>query len=219
VTIKTHTTYEYEGFEFDVEPYEDSIQVKETEDGFTVGYLVQDDSPGDWNDGDGIGDIYFGSNRYTTFKKYLEILGLDRYGDKDEDVEPNPDAVLLSVYEHGGMMLSIMGEGMQCQWDTANGGAVWVPDKYLIEEVAGLDEEARHEKMVEFARQAIETYNVYEHGDIWDICIREYDIDKTFAKEHEMCWGFVGYKYAIEELKSSLAYLAKAESESRLESK
>lgn len=44
-------------------------------------------------------------------------------------------AVLLDVYEHSGISYSLSGEGMQCQWDTARGGAVWVPDKYAREEI------------------------------------------------------------------------------------
>lgn len=44
-------------------------------------------------------------------------------------------AVLLDVYEHSGISYSLSGDGMQCQWDTARGGAVWVPDKYAREEI------------------------------------------------------------------------------------
>ncbi len=218
MTIITHTTYEYDGFEFDIEPYEDSIQVKETDDFFTVGYLAQDDSPGVWNDGDGIGDIYFGSRHYINWKKYCDALGLDYDFRHDEEKNINADAVLLSVYEHGGIALSIMGEGTQCQWDTANGGAVWVPDEYLKEELIklglekGLDE--RNKMTQKYARQAIETWNAYNNGDVWGIIIRQYDKDRNFIEEVENCWGFVGYKYALEELQSEMKI---DESESRLE--
>ena len=40
----------------------------------------------------------------------------------------NPLAVLLDIYEHGGIVYSISGGGMQCRWDTTRGGAIWVPD-------------------------------------------------------------------------------------------
>lgn len=44
-------------------------------------------------------------------------------------------AVLLDVYEHGGMVLSVSGAGMQCQWDTSRGAAVWVPDTVARHEI------------------------------------------------------------------------------------
>lgn len=47
----------------------------------------------------------------------------------------NPFAVMLDVYEHGGMVLSVSGEGMQCRWDTSRGGAVWIPDSAALENI------------------------------------------------------------------------------------
>lgn len=41
----------------------------------------------------------------------------------------HPLAVLLDIYEHGGVVYSVTGSGMQCRWDTTRGGAVWVPDE------------------------------------------------------------------------------------------
>lgn len=41
----------------------------------------------------------------------------------------HPLAVLLDIYEHGGVAYSVTGSGMQCQWDTTRSGAVWVPDE------------------------------------------------------------------------------------------
>lgn len=47
----------------------------------------------------------------------------------------NPHAVVLDIYEHSGTHYSISGGGMQCQWDTASGGAVWVPSKDAAAEI------------------------------------------------------------------------------------
>ncbi len=41
----------------------------------------------------------------------------------------HPLAVLLDIYEHGGVVYSVSGGGMQCRWDTTRRGAVWVPDE------------------------------------------------------------------------------------------
>ena len=40
-----------------------------------------------------------------------------------------PLAVLLDIYDHGGVVYSVTGHGMQCRWDTTRGGAIWVPDE------------------------------------------------------------------------------------------
>lgn len=45
------------------------------------------------------------------------------------------DAVLLDCYEHSGIALSIHGAGMQCQFDTSRGAAVWVPDACARDEI------------------------------------------------------------------------------------
>lgn len=47
----------------------------------------------------------------------------------------NPLAVLLDIYEHGGILYSVSGEGMQCRWDTSRGAAIWVPDKDAEENI------------------------------------------------------------------------------------
>lgn len=47
----------------------------------------------------------------------------------------NRFAVLLDVYEHGGVVLSLAGEGTADSWDTSRGGAVWVPDPTAIENI------------------------------------------------------------------------------------
>jgi hypothetical protein len=47
----------------------------------------------------------------------------------------NSLAVPLDIYEHGGIVYSVAGTGMQCRWDTARVGAVWVPDTTAEENI------------------------------------------------------------------------------------
>lgn len=47
----------------------------------------------------------------------------------------NPLAVALDIYEHSGVVYSVSGTGMQCQWDISHGGAVWVPDRHAEENI------------------------------------------------------------------------------------
>ncbi len=43
--------------------------------------------------------------------------------------------VMLDVYEHGLISYCVSGQGMQCQFDTARGGAVWVPNENCLGEI------------------------------------------------------------------------------------
>jgi len=54
---------------------------------------------------------------------------------RSEGLIGDRDAVVLDCYDHGGQVWSITGQGMQCQWDTATGAGVWVPDDDAREEI------------------------------------------------------------------------------------
>lgn len=54
---------------------------------------------------------------------------------RSEGLIGDKDVVSLDCYEHGGQSWSVSGEGMQCRFDTANGGGVWVPDDSARAEV------------------------------------------------------------------------------------
>lgn len=45
------------------------------------------------------------------------------------------DAVSLDCYQHGGTSWSVSGQGMQCQFDTARGAGIWVPDDCARDEI------------------------------------------------------------------------------------
>lgn len=69
----------------------------------------------------------FGFTSKVEDQLYRKLVADGKIGD--------PDAVLLDVYEHSGVVYSVSGTGMQCQFDTSNGGAVWVPEEFAREEV------------------------------------------------------------------------------------
>jgi len=54
---------------------------------------------------------------------------------RDEGAIGDKDVVVLDCYDHGGQSWSLSGQGMQCQFDTAKGGGVWVPDESAREEI------------------------------------------------------------------------------------
>lgn len=74
----------------------------------------------------------------VAYHKTMEAV-LEEMWEKPAYFPGDPDAQLLSCYEHGGQMWSLSGGGMQCRWDTSNQAGVWVPDEYLRKE---LDDQA-----------------------------------------------------------------------------
>lgn len=121
----------------------------------------------------------------------------------------DPDRVMLSVYEHSGIAYSVMGEAgypFTDPWDTSPGRAVWVPDKVLrVNEAAGLTGDERRAKMREWAGQACETFTDWANGSCYCVVIELFDADGE-QLESDLCGGYVGWKWAEEQLESDLKY-------------
>jgi len=131
----------------------------------------------------------------------------------------NPCVVVLDVYSHGGQVFSIAGEGMQCRWDTANGGAVWVPNEerskdYQAEAQATSKESGRPyvevltELVTREARADLKTYNSVINGDVWGVVTEVFEPHEGSSVlasiSEESCWGFVGQANAIEEMRACM---------------
>ena len=124
----------------------------------------------------------------------------------------DPYAVSLDCYDHGGQVWSLAGAGMQCQFDTARGAGVWVPDEVLrddldeIRKANGLD--AARAKAVEYASQALEAYNDWLSGDCYGVVVDVFVAERDRLKrvEESSVWGYIGRRWAeeamIEEVRS-----------------
>lgn len=183
----TYTVEDDDGNEFatDIEPAEDSIISMQVGETMIFGFLVHDEHPENPFDAqDCLGKIYTCSHGDGTIPQYEESL-------------QDPHHVMLSVYEHGMRAYSLLGDGIQCQWDTVNGGAVWVPDKYLAEELDKIESKKEYfKRKLEYAQNACDIANALEIGDVWGIVIQEgNDYDGK-----EATWDYIGGEYAKEEL-------------------
>ena len=118
------------------------------------------------------------------------------------------DAVLLDRYEHGMCSYSVHSNG-GCPWDTSRGEAVWVPDKYLRQELEQIpDPDERRKQAVKYANQACDIYTDWANGNSYGWVVGVFDkVDGGLVKE-ESCWGFIDDEYAEEELESTMKYYA-----------
>ena len=118
----------------------------------------------------------------------------------------DPHTVMLDCYEHGGQVWSVTGSGQQCLFDTARGAGVWVPDQCLREELDSIKTnegiEAACTKAVEFARQALESYNAWLAGDCYGVAVDVFSTEGDRLKliDESAVWGYVGREWAEESL-------------------
>lgn len=121
----------------------------------------------------------------------------------------DPDAILLDLYEHGGVAYSVSGGGMQCRWDTSTGESVWIPDACLRDELEKIaDPTGRYRKAKEYAAQACETYTSWCNGDNYGVVVQTHDSEGHLYDE-DACWGYIGGDYAEEELAGQVAWRVK----------
>lgn len=183
-------------------PYEgardgEGVVTDKVGDRWVVSYLAEDRTAWSFNDvmGDCMGHIYTfrrGASREEHEKGY-RALGRSVYGEPDDEIQPNPYAFLLDCFAHGSEHWSIHGEGMQCQWDTARGAGVWVPDECLMEEIKD-----RKEAEV-YCRQFLEQYNQWINGEVYGIVTAWYSSTGE-QEDYESSWMYVGYKHARESM-------------------
>lgn len=189
--ITKRTLLELEGVSLKLshEPVHGSILVEQHDGKTLVGYLVHDP---DTDLGDGMGKLY----------------SFHRHAPADDVVAGNlamstdPDAVLLDCYDHGNKAWSVHGEGVQCQFDTARGAGVWVPDDVLREMLATEAPEPRRLSAITYCRQLLESYNAIEAGEVYGYVVELFA--GSTGTEVDSCWGLIGTRYAGEALREAL---------------
>lgn len=211
VTRKIHTV-EFDGISLEVSdlPYSDESVLAERvgDTHIVVAYLVQDDNI-DFDMGDGMGKL-LSFHRHAPKDERLAglwALGRNQYGDIDsENLTPDPYAVVVDCYDHGGQTWSVSGGGAQCQWDTARGAGVWVPDNCLREQMDSMNLEgvAIRDQAVTYCKQFLSEYNEKLAGNVFGCAVEVFLLSsgEWAATEDDACYGYVGQAYAMETLKT-----------------
>ena len=191
----------------------DGVLMERVGETLVVAYLTLDNSytPIDERIGDGMGKLY-SFHRHAKrgdFAAGMKVIGNDIYGCKDDDIKPDMDGVVLDCYQHGGVVWSVSGAGMQCQFDTARGAGVWVPDDELRKQIGSEEckgKGTRHERCVHYCKQFLHDYNAISNGEVYGCVLHVYKLDSQENWEHmagndEALWGFIGYDAALKCLK------------------
>lgn len=113
-----------------------------------------------------------GSGVFQHVMENIEEVDLEDYFDFDQIRQQlweagrtdgtvgNKYVVMLDVYEHSMVKYSLTGKGPQCQWDTARGGAVWIPDDMALEEIKRRGPVYQKGKVIKSMLRSKEQYNV-----------------------------------------------------------
>jgi hypothetical protein len=186
-----------EGFEFMFEPVEDTITVKKTAAGYDARYLVREDNPISPDEDGDDGIFLVGYHQDFTVRRDDIITKdalIEAMSDKDAEIRGKYWILPLEAYIHGGVVLALSREGNfpDRQWDVSQLGAVLVSKK----------EWPKYLDAKKAAQGLIETWNCNLSGDVYGVVVEKYDAEKKQI-DHDACWGYCGYEYALEELKTA----------------
>ena len=189
-----------EGFEFNFEPLEDTLEIKKTKGGFEARYLILDQDPQSPREWDNLGTMACFHPDYDLgdkidFDKPDTIKEFEEYLTKEKGA-----VIMLPLYllDHSGISISTGRFSCDAQgWDTSFIGFIYVTKDDLKKE------KVTKAKAKSILEGEIKTYDQYISGDCF--CIVREDYDK--AKKHldyDVLGGYLGVDWAREALKTEI---------------
>jgi len=166
--------------------------------------IFQDDnteSPRDWDNLGvfhcwhrrmNLGDKNYNFDNYNSEIEYKEVL---------KAAKRNNDIIYpLYCYQHSGIVLSL--SPFSCPWDSGQVGIIIVNKQKAIEEYGKkIFTKQIRDKVFNYIKGEVETYNQYLSGDVYGYNT----IDKD-GEDVDSCWGYYGQEICIEEAKSLVDY-------------
>lgn len=170
---------------------------------------LNQDSPRNW---DNLGTIVCFHKRYNLgdtdhgYKSadYTSWDELETAIRKDNDV-----AIILPIYMYDHSGITINTTGFSCPWDSGQIGFIYVSKETARKEYGWKNiTKERKEKLAEYLRNEVKTYDQFLTGDVWGFVIKD-DTDE----EVDSCWGFYGRDYCEEDAKSIVDHIVKKHGE------
>lgn len=83
--------------------------------------------------------------------------------------------------------------GFSCPWDSGRIGIIYVTKKKIKQENGWkVLTKARKEKILQYLKNEVETYDQYLTGDIYGYVVEETEEEDGSKNETDSCWGFYG---------------------------
>ena len=185
-----------DGFALTFEPVEDTIQVTPTETGYEVRYLSIDmdaQSPDD-DDDDGLFLVHYHQQFHLTRDAIVTQNDVrDWYHEQNIPQEEAYWIFAVAALIHSGVWLMLGHTGFDCDsqgWDTSHVGVV----------LAAKSEWSDKDRARLAATQLVDAWNSYLSGDVYGIIHEKFSAEKVLL-DSDHVWGFVGRRYAEEELR------------------
>jgi len=202
--VKTRYIDDKQGLDYTFEPVDGSLTVKKVKGGYEARYLVHDDSPQSPDEWENDNLFLVAYHRdFTVESKLIDNQQAQNLCKPDDELDIwEKDFVDawklkyhtfgLEAYIHSGVCLALSGKGdfPDRRWDVSQLGLVFVSKETWPDE----------DKARDVAKSLIDEWNMYLSGDVYGCILERYDKKKKQI-DYESCWGFYGYKNALEELK------------------
>lgn len=137
------------------------------------------------------------------FDARKEVRALELWRD-----QLDPLVVVLDYRDYGSSGASYHIECLAAQFDyDKTPKAVWVPDECLLEELKSLPESERSSKCLVYAKQAIETMNLWLEGSVYGTVVEVFEDvgDECWESiSQDSVWGHIGREWAEQSLKESV---------------
>jgi hypothetical protein len=184
------------GFEFKYRPIENTINIKETPEGWEARYLVHDDGMDVDNpacESEAIFLVHYHRDfnvEHDNWIKKDEVRQI--YAGEKTGHEKKYWLFPVSAYIHSGVCLRLGKTSFEFDpggWDTSHVGLLLVSRQEWKTEA----------KARAAAQSHIDNWNAILSGEVYGLVVERYDKAKKQISENS-CWGFVGTDYALKEL-------------------
>jgi hypothetical protein len=174
--------------------------------------VVQDADPENPRSWENLGTMVCFHNRYDLGDKHnYNSDDYDGWDEMEKDIikRENVGAILpLYLYDHSGITMNTTGFG--CKWDSGQVGFIFISKEKMLEEYGGKRVTKKlKERVTEYLKGEVETYDQYLRGDVYG-----YQISRvtTCNQGHEhkedldSCYGFFGMDSCLEDAESIVNY-------------
>lgn len=174
-------------------PFDDVLYVVEHMNGLmTVAYLaVDDDSPNPLTGFNGTGELI----EFSPRKNPYGII---------EGIPKETLFFLVDRFSHSGVHYSIANTRHYPyrQWDVSQNCGVYIP----CDDVQAQYREGKltRDGTIGDSNTVLDEYSKWCNGEVFGIITKQFVIPTGEELSEDSCWGYIGYKYAIDELKQRL---------------
>jgi hypothetical protein len=167
-------------------------------------------------DMDNLGTMVCFNSRYRLGDKHnYSIDDYESWDELESDIiKTEKVAVILPlmIYDHSGITMYVGTSGDR--WDSSFVGFIFISKEKARKEYGWKNiTKARKQKLEEYLRGEVKTYDQYLTGDVYGFRITDTDTEE----EVDSCWGYYGEDYCMEDATGIVEYMVEKDKQGQLE--